>query len=297
MNITLKQLRAFVTIAKLGSFVQACELLHITQPALSTAIKNLEQNAGGALFFRTTRSVQLTPEGQLFLPTAYRLLQEWDDAFNDLSQSFSLQQGVLSVAAMPSFASGLLPKDLRRYREFYPQVAIKVHDVIAEDAVAMVQAGKVEMALVFEVFDQPLLNFTPLFEDEFVAAIPSALTTVAPHITWELLLKHPFITLQQPSNIRALISQAVIDNQLDISIDYEVNQLATIGQMVAAGLGVSVVPSICKSLFKAQGAHCVSLSKPKVTRSVGVITHARTPLSIAAKTFIKQLVNDYSSMN
>ena len=134
MNITLKQLKAFVVVAQQESFMAACEMLHISQPALSIAIKNLEQEVGGSLLSRTTRAVVLTPEGEQFLPTAKRLLQEWDDAFIDLTQSFSLEHGMLSIAAMPSFASSLVPNYLKQFRQDFPQVKIKLHDVIAEDA-------------------------------------------------------------------------------------------------------------------------------------------------------------------
>ena len=72
MNITLKQLRAFVTLAQCNSFAEACELLHQSQPALSVAIRKMEETAGGKLFSRSTRSVELTPEGRQFLPTARR---------------------------------------------------------------------------------------------------------------------------------------------------------------------------------------------------------------------------------
>ena len=80
MNITLKQIRAFLAIAQLKSFAQACELLHISQPALSVSIKNLEQTVGGKLFARSTRTLALTPEGERFVPIARRLLADFDSA-------------------------------------------------------------------------------------------------------------------------------------------------------------------------------------------------------------------------
>lgn len=78
--MTVKQLRAFLAVAQSLSFAQACERLHLSQPALSLAIKNLEQSLGGQLLVRTTRSVALTPEGETLLPIAVRLLADWDNA-------------------------------------------------------------------------------------------------------------------------------------------------------------------------------------------------------------------------
>ncbi|MCG7531102.1 LysR family transcriptional regulator [Psychrobium sp. MM17-31] len=294
MNVTLKQLKAFVVVAQQESFMAACELLHISQPALSIAIKNLETEVGGALFSRTTRAVVLTPEGQRFLPTAKRLLQDWDDAFIDLSQAFTLEHGILSIAAMPSFASSLVPSYLKRFRNEFPDVKIKLHDVVAEDAVQMVIDDQVELALVFEVPDVPQLDFIPLFEDKFVAAIPPALAQdCTEHFSWAQLLESPLIALQQPSTIRAQI-EALLDEQgLAFDVEFEANQLATIGQMVASGLGVSAVPSLCTPLFEAQGAKCVPLQSPPLMRRVGIVTQQRKPLSVAAQSFIGQLVEKY----
>lgn len=294
MNVTLKQLKAFVVVAQQESFMAACELLHISQPALSIAIKNLETEVGGALFSRTTRAVVLTPEGQRFLPTAKRLLQDWDDAFIDLSQAFTLEHGILSIAAMPSFASSLVPSYLKRFRNEFPDVKIKLHDVVAEDAVQMVCDDQVELALVFEVTDVPQLDFIPLFEDKFVAAIPPALAQDrTEHLSWAQLLESPLIALQQPSTIRAQIEALLNERGLAFDVEFEANQLATIGQMVASGLGVSAVPSLCTPLFEAQGAKCVPLQSPPLMRRVGIVTQQRKPLSVAAQSFIGQLVEMY----
>lgn len=106
--MTVKQLRAFLAVARTLSFTQACEQLHLSQPALSLAIKGLEDSLGGRLLIRTTRSVRLTPEGESLVPLAKRLLVEWDNTEDALRQRFTLQLGRLSLAAMPAFAGNLL---------------------------------------------------------------------------------------------------------------------------------------------------------------------------------------------
>lgn len=88
MEVTIKQLRAFVAVAQFRSFIEASERLHLSQPALSITIKNLEGVVGGNLFNRSTRLIALTPEGQHFLPIAVRLLNDWDNACLDLTEHF-----------------------------------------------------------------------------------------------------------------------------------------------------------------------------------------------------------------
>lgn len=294
VNVTIKQVRAFIAVAKTYSFAEACEMLHLSQPALSIAIKNLEQSVGGKLFVRTTRSLSLTPEGKEFLPVAKRLLSEWDDAFIDLNNLFSLNRGKLSIAAMPSFASNILPKYIKTFADRYSSINIKIHDVIAEDAVAMVRADRAEIALTFEPEQAEDIVFFPLFEDNFVVALPTDHSLSArKSVTWMEIANENFIALQKPSHIRQLIDEALQENNIYLNIEYETNQLATIGKMISTTLGISVVPSICTEIFQAYGVECRPLISPYLSRKIGIVTRSRYPLSSAAETFVNLLKADY----
>ncbi len=292
MHITLKQVRAFLAIADNHSFAEACETLHLSQPALSITIKNLEQELGGKLFVRSTRTLALTPEGEVFLPIAKRLISEWDGALLDLSNLFSLNRGKLAVAAMPSFANSLLPKYLKQFRDDHPHINITIHDVIAEDAVEMVRSGKVELALAFEHEPSNDLVFTPLFTDNFIVALtPKHALLNKQQISWQAIADEPFIALQPPSNIRKMIEKLLAEQNIRLNIEFESNHLATIGQMVASGIGISIVPAICRELFQAQGVQCRRLVAPSLSRNIGIVTRRRYPLSSAAQAFVNLLTN------
>lgn len=294
MNITLKQLRTFITIAQTRSFAEAGEILHLSQPALSISMKNLEEIIGGKLLTRSTRAVSLTPEGQQFLPVAKRLLADVDDAFIELSELFSLKRGNLSLAAMPSFASTHLPQHLLTFTEKYQEIKVKVHDVIAEEAVAMVQTGKVEFAISFDPGEFDDLNFETLFCDQLVAVFPKehALMQVQ-NLTWQQLSQYPFIALQRPSSIRMLMENTLAEQDLFLQVRFESNQLATVVQMVANKLGVSAIPSLYKQQIQALKLQCSALSSPPISRRVGIITRRRYPLSQSAQVFVDLLRKQY----
>jgi len=294
MNITLKQVRTFVTIAQVRSFAEACEILHLSQPALSISMKNLEEIIGGKLLTRSTRAVSLTAEGQQFLPVAKRLLTDFDDAFIELSDLFSLKRGNLSLAAMPSFASTHLPQHLLVFSDKYQDIKIRVHDVIAEEAVAMVQTGKVEFAISFDPGEFEDLNFETLFSDQLLAVFPEkhALTKVA-ELTWQQLSQYPFITLQRPSSIRLLMESTLAEQDLFLQVKYESNQLATVVQMVANKLGVSAIPSLYKQQIQALNLKHSALTSPTISRRVGIITRRRYPLSQSAQVFVELLRQHY----
>ncbi len=286
-NATIKQLRAFVTVVDSGNFAEACVLLHLSQPALSIAIKNLEQGIGGKLLIRSTKTSVLTPEGKEFYPTAKLLLNDWDNAFNDLNDLFSLKRGKLEVAAMPSFGSSLLPSYIRLFRDKHPNINIKVHDVIAEDTIAMVRAGRVELAVTFDPGECDDLTFYPLFSDKFIVALPEHHPLLScKNISWQAIAQYPFIALQKPSSIRELIDKTIIANNIQLTIAFEAHQLATIGKMISEQLGISIMPSLCKPQLQSQGVLCRPLKSPLVSRRVGIVKKRRIPLSTTAQALV-----------
>ena len=279
--MTVKQLRAFLAVARTLSFTQACEHLHLSQPALSLAIKGLEESLGGRLLTRSTRSVRLTPEGESLVPLAKQLLAEWDNTEELMRQRFTLQMGRLGVAAMPSFAGNLLPPALMAFRSRYPRINVTVHDVINEQVIEMVRNRQVELGIAFEPEASGSLAFTPLFRDRFVAVVPpESLLAGHPRLSWATLLTRDFIALQRPSMVRRLLEQQLSAEGMRLPTAFESHQLATVGRMVASGLGVSAVPSLCRRQMEELGARCLPLEEPVIERAVGILVQGE--LSTAA---------------
>ncbi|MGQ7248441.1 LysR family transcriptional regulator [Halomonas sp. V046] len=293
--MTVKQLRAFLAVARTLSFTQACEYLHLSQPALSLAIKGLEESLGGRLLIRTTRSVRLTPEGETLVPLAKRLLADWDSTEEVLRQRFTLQLGRLSLAAMPSFAGNLLPQALMVFRRRHPRINVTVHDVINEQVIDMVRQRQVEMGIVFEPEATGSLTFTPLFSDRFVAVVPAD-SPLAQHpaLDWDTLMSRDFVALQRPSMVRRLLEQQLGPRHVGLKVAFETHQLASVGRMVASGLGVSAVPSLCIRQMQETGAVCLPLTDPVIERNVGVITWTPHELSVAARALVDVLVEHVS---
>ncbi|MEH6591436.1 MAG: LysR substrate-binding domain-containing protein [Halioglobus sp.] len=287
MNVTIRQLQAFVAVARSGSFAEACTLMHLSQPALSISIKNLEEAVGGKLLQRSTRSLALTPEGAEFLPVVQRLLSDWDRSLDDVHNLFALRRGKLDIATMPTFASSLLPQILSRYHHQYPDINVTVHDVVAESVVDMVRDGRVELGVTFDPGEAQDLIFTPLFSDKFVAVLPKAHPLLAKtRLKWRDLPGFAYIALQRPSSIRLLIDQILQDHDISLTPAFEAHQLASIGRMVTSGLGISIVPNLSSGQMLEMGAECRPITAPAITRKVGVITRKRHPLSVASEAML-----------
>lgn len=284
MNIPLNQVIAFTTVARSGSFAQAAVQLHLSQPALSIAIKNLEESLGGKLLVRTTRSVAMTPEGKAFYPVARRLLSDWEQSLQDVRNHFSLLRGKLDIAAMPTYATNLLPVVLANFHRQYPDINITVHDVIAESVVEMVRENRCEIGVTFEPDNIPELDFMPLYNDKFLAILPNKHPLMSKQqITWQDLLQYPHISLQRPAGTRALIDKALAEEGLTITPAFESHQLVSIGRLVNQGLGLGVVPSTSKAQMLEMGLQCRELLAPMIVHKVGIITRRDHALSAPAQ--------------
>lgn len=288
--MTLKQIRAFLAVAQSLSFAVAGERLHLSQSALSLTIKALEEGLGGRLFSRNTRNVALTPEGESLLPLARRLVADWDNAEDEMRQRFTLQRGRVTLAAMPSFAGNLLPPILKTFRARFPNVNVTVNDVINEQVLEMVRDRHVELGVAFEPMQGSSLAFTPLYLDRFVAVVPldSPLAQLG-EIGWQALLEQPFITLQRPSTVRVMLEEHLQARGMRLPVEFESHQLATVGRMVASGLGVSAVPALCVGQMHELGARCITLSDPVIERAIGVLTKPGHELSAAAQALFDTL--------
>jgi len=235
---------------------------------------------------RTTRSVELTPD----LPTAQRLLADWDQAFDDLGRAFSLQQGKLSIAAMPSFAMSLLPPALVAFRAAYPSINVAVDDIVMEDVIEAVRQGRVDLGITFEPEQLDGVDFIPLFTDRFIAILPpDHCLADKQRIRWKQLEGDVFIAMNRGSWLRRRTDAALTEANVVPRHLSEANQLATIGRMVSVGLGVSVVPDLCRNYMESLGIACRPISQPVLKRQVGIFTHKRHALSMAGWEFISIL--------
>jgi LysR family carnitine catabolism transcriptional activator len=297
-NVSFRQVQIFVCIAQSHTFAQAAEKMCLSQPALSSAIKKMESQLGGVLFSRTTRKVELSPEGRQFLPVAERLISDWQEAFSDLYNLFSLGRGKLSIAAMPSFAAGLLPSILQQFKTEFPNIKLSVTDVVMESVIKDVKAGRAEIGFSFEHEQMEGLEFHPILTDNFIAVLP-ANHPLCEHqiLSWSQIAAYPFVAMNKGSAIRRWIDSFMDINHLALNIVVEASQLATLGQFVKHDLGVSVVPALCQEQMLSKDLVCLNIHQSGLSKRVGIIRQKNGNLSSVATSFWQWAVNNISYPN
>lgn len=288
MNVTLRQLRAFLAVARMGSFTLAAESLFITQSALSGLIKELEQVLGLRLVDRSTRRVRLTGVGQSLLPVLEKTLQDLDSALERVAEIKSLKTGVVRVATSQLMASALFPELIAAYRAEHPQIDVKLVDCGVESVMARVFAGEVDFGIGPEREPNSDITSTPLFAAPFVAVMPPR-HALARHkqVRWSDLSSCALIVLQGQFIERLTLDLRSASADVQLRPVHQVAFMSTALAMVNAGLGITVCIPYAGSLVRLYGLEMRPHLKPEIRRSFDVFTrkgHSPTP---AAESFLE----------
>lgn len=282
-HLSSRQLDAFITLAEQRSFTRAAALCHLSQPAFSALIRTLEDSLGLRLFDRSTRHVQLTPEGLNFLESAHRIRTEITSALAAVRDAATLQRGRVSLALLPSLAAGWLPGVLAQYRAAHPGIDIDVADVLSEPCIERVASGQADFALAAIRADTPALQAEPFCSDGFFLVCPAdhPLARRRKPITSQDLATWPFVHLARNSSVRQYLEAALHPQAMRTLM--EVEQLATVMGMVRAGLGISVVPALTLFHFQQPGLVTRPLSLPGLMRQIYLVRRRDESLSVAAQ--------------
>ena len=287
MNITLRQLRAFIAVARTGSFTLAAESLFVTQSALSGLIKEMEQMLGVRLFDRSTRRIQLTDIGREIYPLIDKILNDLDGVLDEVANLKALKKGVVRIAAPQLMACTLMPEVIAAYCREHPQVRIRLIDCAVESVTSRVFSGEVDFGVGPERDPNSDIVATTLFELPFAAVFPPGhplgnLDTVR----WADLVDHPLITLQGQFTERLSVDLRTAMRELDIDPNATVTFMSTALSMVAAGLGVTVCIPYAASLVRLYRLEMRPLVGPQVTRRFYAFTRNGRSPSPAAQSFL-----------
>ena len=165
LNISTRQVRAFLALAQHRNFTRAAQQSHLSQSAFSTMIRTLEEAVGLRLFDRDTRKVDLTPEGELFRQGVSRLMEDFRATMADLGEHAARRRGRARIAALPSLAAGWLPGLLAEFHRRHPGIALAVSDELSESRIERVRSGRADFALAAIRSTSPELRADPSYLD------------------------------------------------------------------------------------------------------------------------------------
>ena len=292
-NISIKQLRAFRALQCERNFTRAAASVFLSQPAFSALINNLESEVGFRLFDRDTRSVRLTPDGELFTPIAERLLKLLKSCEQEIESIANGNQGRICIAALPSAAVNWLPAIITTYRVQFPKIKISLIDAPSDRCLQALEDGIADMAITS--LKSPLKVDSDLFSAECIHSEPFYLICDADHplanrpdVGITDLAGHAIIQFAKSTSIRQHLSEKM---PTSIATDHiEVEQLTTMMGLVAAGLAISIVPQLTLYQFNASNIVAKPIRDFDARRDIHLIKRADQTLSIAAHAFRELLL-------
>ncbi|NYT23864.1 LysR family transcriptional regulator [Alcaligenaceae bacterium] len=285
MKMNFNQLSTFLAVAENSSFREASTQVHLSLPAVSMQIKQLEERLGVALFHRTTRRVELTPDGELLMISARKAIAELDAAFERIQRVADLHQGNLSFACVPTIAGALLPPILTRFSRDFPGIMIKVREMSQPDLLTAIRKREVDFGIGLRPDAPTEFEYQPLFDDDYVAVFPADHKLAGKRaISFRELSKIRLMAFNA-SHVRAYLLEAAQKDRLSLDLSYEFTHVNTVIAMIEAGLGVGILPAIAVP----RGASTIKalrIVRPSLKRSIAIVKIRGHSLSPAAMRFI-----------
>ncbi|MBB3226130.1 DNA-binding transcriptional LysR family regulator [Luteibacter sp. Sphag1AF] len=245
MNVTLRQLKAFLAVARQQHFGRAADSIHLTQPAVSRLIADLEAELEVRLFDRTTREVVPTETGRYLEQAVARTLDDLDAVLAHARQQGDPLRGRVRIASVPTLSASIMPLCIARCAGEHPSVEILLRDQNQAQVLEAVRSGEVDFGLAIEPSPDDEFDTHDLLMDPFWLVCPANHPLADSHaVAWKRLRGETLILLDHASGSRRLIDQALATHGIDAHVGIEVGHAQTAFRMVSAGLGITVTPGL-----------------------------------------------------
>ena len=283
------QLRYFLAVSQTGRFTQAAKQCNVSQPSLSVQIAKLEDELGGPLFDRTRKGGRLTARGETFLPRAKTILEQMESAREDAKALSGLTLGKVSLGCMPTTGAHLLPSILTTFRKVYPKIQVQLKEESSPELAKDLEQGEVELAILDEAGLLPGLAHQTILTEELLLALPAKHALAGKgSFSLKQVVEEPFILMKTGHGFRQITLNFYRKAGLEPKVVFESGGIETVQALVAAGLGISLVPQM---VAKFPGVVYARVSQPTAARTISLAWRKKAPLSPAAEALKKIILN------
>ena len=281
----LYQLGYFIEIARQRSFTRAAERLHMAQPALSQQMKNLESELGTALFIRGRKEIQLTAAGKAFLPRAEALITQAEAAKAIVSDVAQLRGGKLIIAAIPSVSACLLPEVIRSFGKQHGKVGLQLIEDSSERVAENVESGLADIGFLQLPASKSAFETRTIITEPFVLLVAkSHALAKQKEVALKQLASDSFIFYKGRARDTAL--ETCRKAGFEPRIACESGELETVRALVAAGLGLAIVPQLAAGNLP-KTIQAITIRDPKMQRQIAAVWQKGSVLSPAAQALLK----------
>lgn len=293
MTVNLEYYKMFYYVAKLKSITLAAEELFVSQPAVSQAIKQLEASIGGSLFFRTSKGVSLTPEGEVlykYVSRGYEYIVLGESKFKEL---FALETGEIRIGASDMTLQFYLLNYLERFHKLYPKVKVKVTNLPTPETLEYLQSGKIDFGAVSEpVNEYKGLKVLPVSDIQDVFIANDKFSELKDRIIdLKELQDYPIICLESNTSARRYVDDFLKENGTALNPEFELATSDLIVQFSKRSLGIGcVVRNFAEKLIADGEMFELNLRTPIPKRRICIVTQDKIPISPAGKRLLNLLI-------
>ncbi|MCU0827761.1 MAG: LysR substrate-binding domain-containing protein [Tabrizicola sp.] len=289
-QLTLKHLRYFDALDRHRHFGRAAEASAISQPALSLQVKELEDILGAPLVERGPRQIRLTALGEDFAQRARGVLRSVDELADLARAASGPLSGRLRLGVIPTIAPYLLPRLIHQLAIHFPNLDLFPREAVTQKLVRDLGEGRLDLALVALPVSEPSLAEHPLFDEEFLLVRP-AIQAAMPVPTLAELARMPLLLLEEGHCFRDQAISICKLPRLPAGEIMEGSSLSTLVQMVAAGIGVTLIPEMASPLeTRSTGVAVERLAAPRPGRTIGFVWRRSSPLADHYRALAETLV-------
>jgi LysR family hydrogen peroxide-inducible transcriptional activator len=285
----LHQLRYFVAVADEGSFSRAAAKVRVAQPSLSQQIRKLEAEMGQPLFDRLPRSVVLTEAGRCLIDYARQILASVGDARRCVDELKGEVAGRVAVGAIPTIAPYVLPELVVTFQERYPQVTLEIVEDVTDGITRRIEIGELDVALASTCHPSPTLQRESLGTEPLLMLVPEKHPLAKKDVVeFDDLKSQRFLLLHEMHCLSQQVNHLLESRRLRPEIALAGSQLSTIANMVAASIGISIVPQMMVKHHATPGCVSVPFAPPVPERELNFLSNPRRFQSQAAAAFRRE---------
>ncbi len=266
--MSIRSLRTLIAIAETGSFAAAANRVFITQGAVSTQIKALEEELGLTLFDRNRRPPELTEAGQLVVANARELVREYDSLRHVLDATDEVE-GTVALGSIPSTLTGITPRIMKAMQRRYPKLKLTLSTGYSEELVSAVEHGDLDAAVVSEFKEEPTnVVWRPFMREPIILIAPLD----APEMSAEALLtEYPFIRFNPRTWVGRLIDETLRKRGIPVQEVMQMETIEAVGAMVAQGFGVALIPRRRIGTPLLEPVRSISMPRPTIYTTLGLV--------------------------
>lgn len=291
MDISAEWYRVFYMTARTGSLTKAAEQLHITQPAVSQTIRQLETKLGGQLFFRTAKGVSLTTEGEVLFRYIEQAFSFMETGEKKIAEMHGLLAGEINIGASDTLCKHYLLPYLEQFHREYPDIRIRVTNRTSPETIALLKDGRIDFGIVNLPAEDRKIEFRKSLAQQDCLVGGKAYAHLAGEaLPLAELSRYPLLLLEQGSNTRRFLDEYALSYGVQLTPEFELGSMDLLAQFARSGFGLAfAVRNFVSEELAAGQLLEIPLTPPVPERHIGIATLRDVPLSAASKKFLELL--------